>query len=288
MDYSFNGEVAKRYGVDEAVFIHNLYWWIAKNQANGRHYYDGRSWTYNSMKSFADLFPFWTERQVRRIIRKLKDEGAIHTGNYNQQGFDRTQWYALDQTVTCIYANGRTHLTEQSHPFDRTVPPIPDSKPDSKPDIRPLTPLPPKLEQGEERGASSPATPYQQIVDMYTSVCVSFPKIQRLSEARKKAIRARFSSGYTVDDFQRLFEKAEASSFLKGANDRNWQANFDWLIKDANMAKALDGNYDEKGGPYGADRSINRTGDGETSSAAASGGDERNRIRYGYVAGTEA
>ena len=49
MDYSFNGDIAAKYGVDEAVFIHNLYWWIRKNQANGRHYKDGKTWTYNSI-----------------------------------------------------------------------------------------------------------------------------------------------------------------------------------------------------------------------------------------------
>ena len=43
-----------------------------------------------------------------------------------------------------------------------------------------------------------------------------------------------------------LFEKAENSSFLKGANNRNWSATFDWLIKDSNMAKTLDGNYDDR------------------------------------------
>ena len=56
------------------------------------------------------------------------------------------------------------------------------------------------------------------------------------------------TTGYTLEHFQTVFTKAEASSFLKGQNDRNWNANFDWLIKDANMAKVLDGNYDEKGG----------------------------------------
>ena len=39
---------------------------------------------------------------------------------------------------------------------------------------------------------------------------------------------------------------AEASSFLKGQNSRNWSASFDWLIKDANMAKVLDGNYQDR------------------------------------------
>ena len=68
-----------------------------------------------------------------------------------------------------------------------------------------------------------------------------------MSDARKKAISARLKTGYTLDDFQTLFEKAEASDFLKGANKRNWSATFDWLICDSNMAKVLDGNYDAKG-----------------------------------------
>ena len=55
------------------------------------------------------------------------------------------------------------------------------------------------------------------------------------------------SSGYTLEDFKTLFEKAEASSFLKGKNDRNWRASLDWFVKDANMAKVLDGNFDDRG-----------------------------------------
>lgn len=86
---------------------------------------------------------------------------------------------------------------------------------------------------------------YQQIADLYNDTCVSFPRLTTLSDSRKKAIKARLKT-YTVEDFQLVFEKAEASSFLKGKNDRNWSANFDWMIKDSNMAKILDGNYDTK------------------------------------------
>ena len=56
---------------------------------------------------------------------------------------------------------------------------------------------------------------------------------------------------YTIDDFRTVFENAEASSFLKGGNDRNWTANFDWLIKDSNMAKVLEGQYIDKPKRYG-------------------------------------
>ena len=92
---------------------------------------------------------------------------------------------------------------------------------------------------GKDRGE------YQQIADMYNETCVSFPRLMSLSDARKKAIKARLKT-YTIDDFQTMFLKAEGSSFLKGANSRNWSATFDWMIKDSNMAKILDGNYDDK------------------------------------------
>ncbi len=89
---------------------------------------------------------------------------------------------------------------------------------------------------------------YQQIADLYNETCVSFPRLTKLSDSRKKAIRARLNQ-YTIEDFKRLFAMAEESSFLKGQNGRDWSANFDWLIKDSNMAKVLDGNYvDKKGG----------------------------------------
>lgn len=86
---------------------------------------------------------------------------------------------------------------------------------------------------------------FQKVADLYNDTCVSFPRLTTMSESRKKAIRARLKV-YSMEDLERLFKKAEASSFLKGQNDRNWSATFDWLIKDSNMVKVLDGNYDDK------------------------------------------
>ena len=71
---------------------------------------------------------------------------------------------------------------------------------------------------------SRPPVPYEAIKDFYNQVCVSFPRCTAMSESRKKAIKARFTSGYTLEDFKKVFVKAEGSSFLKGRNDRNWTA----------------------------------------------------------------
>lgn len=119
-----------------------------------------------------------------------------------------------------------------------------------------------KIENKGSTYASSEAAPpapeqisYQQIVDMYNSICKSFPSVRSLSESRKKAIKARLKT-YTIEDIKTVFENAEASSFLKGRNDRNWSANFDWMISDKNMAKILEGNYADKPKRFGRKENV--------------------------------
>ena len=97
----------------------------------------------------------------------------------------------------------------------------------------------------QPKKVTRPKINYQEIADMYNTICTSLPRVTALSDKRKEAIAARFKH-YTVDQFREMFAKAEASPFLKGGNDRNWTANFDWLLKDANFAKVLDGNYAPK------------------------------------------
>lgn len=88
----------------------------------------------------------------------------------------------------------------------------------------------------------------QQVVALFHEICKSYPVVRTLSDARRKAINARLKN-YSLEEIRTVFENAESSSFLKGKNERNWSANFDWLISDKNMAKVLDGQYaDKKGG----------------------------------------
>ena len=142
MTYSFDCKLAEKYGVDEAIFLHNLYFWIVKNEANGQHHHEGRTWTYNSMAAFAKLFPFWSKRQVERIIRNLVANGALLEGNFNTLPYDRTKWYALGDEVTAHYQNVDMDFTERGNDispnremtYHETVTPIPDHTPDSKPD----------------------------------------------------------------------------------------------------------------------------------------------------------
>ena len=79
---------------------------------------------------------------------------------------------------------------------------------------------------------------------MYNDICsLRLPRVIKLSDARRRRIRARFSDGYTIEDFRKLFRTACKTPFLCGENSRNWTANFDWLIEPGNMLKVLEGNY---------------------------------------------
>ena len=89
----------------------------------------------------------------------------------------------------------------------------------------------------------SPECPFSQIEDLYHKLCPSYPQIVGINGNRKKAVAARWRIWKTLDTFTELFEKAEESDFLKGKNDRNWHADFDWMMKATNADKILEGKY---------------------------------------------
>ena len=88
--------------------------------------------------------------------------------------------------------------------------------------------------------------PFAKIRDIYHKICISYPKLRSIDGNRKKAIAARWRTYKSLDIFEELFQIAENSSFLKGNNDRNWSADFDWMMKPTNFSKILEHKYDDR------------------------------------------
>jgi hypothetical protein len=103
MDHHFNIEVAEKYGVGEAILLHNICFWQKKNIANNVNYHDGRYWVYNSVQAYSELFPYYTDRQIRNILKKLEDKGCLHVGRYNKMKIDRTKWYSASDEIMAIH-----------------------------------------------------------------------------------------------------------------------------------------------------------------------------------------
>jgi hypothetical protein len=73
MRYDFDPQIAKDYGVEEAIMYSNIVWWCHKNasERSETHFKDGNYWTWNNEKSWTELFSFWNVEQVNRILKNL-------------------------------------------------------------------------------------------------------------------------------------------------------------------------------------------------------------------------
>jgi len=143
MEYSFDIDFAKKHGVDEAIMIKSFQYWIRLNKANKSNFYDGHYWTYNTISALSELFPFWTDKQVRSILQNLLKLNILIKGNYNKLGFDRTIWYAFQneneflqinsskkenatsQIGKSILPNGQMELTKRENATSQMVNTIP-------------------------------------------------------------------------------------------------------------------------------------------------------------------
>lgn len=179
-----------------------------------------------------------TVMNVRTAIKHLKLTQEITVSQHSKFSVITVKNYDAYQTANKVANN---QLTGNQQATNRQLTTIEEGKKERKEEYN-------KSPKGDYESRTPESSIYATIRELYNSVCGSYPRLVKMSDARKKAISARLKTRYTLDDFQTLFEKAEASDFLKGANKRNWSATFDWLICDSNMAKVLDGNYDAKEG----------------------------------------
>lgn len=107
MSHIFNEFIAAEHGVNEAIMLENLMYWQKTNKANNNNFFDGRHWTFNSVKAFTEIFPYWSQDQIKRILKSLETKELIVSGNFNKSSYDRTKWYSVNRIhQLAIPANG--------------------------------------------------------------------------------------------------------------------------------------------------------------------------------------
>jgi len=98
-----------------------------------------------------------------------------------------------------------------------------------------------KKEDGKE------SVPHSEVLETFNRICVSFAKVQKMTDSRKDKLRTRWPEFKTMETFEDICQKMESSSFLKGNNPRKWKATLDWLLdNDNNWVKVVEGQYIDK------------------------------------------
>lgn len=129
--HSFSIELAEKIGVEKAVLMANIHYWLDWSFSHGKNAHQGYHWTYNSSTGFAKLFPYWSANKIQKMLKSLEDDGYIITGCFNKAGYDRTKWY-----TTSDYKISQIGLMEKADPLNglgESAQPIPIIKPDGKP-----------------------------------------------------------------------------------------------------------------------------------------------------------
>lgn len=164
MNYNFDSELAKQFGVNEAIMLGNFIFWLRKNKANNENFFDGTWWTYNSVKAYSELFEFWSADQIKRILKSLVDQGVLIVANYHEDKYNRSNWYALSNEYIHLIHGAKSHhaLGDFAQSNRRNNPmslgenakylSLQIENTDKKPDITPLTPQ----GDGENKVAGKP------------------------------------------------------------------------------------------------------------------------------------
>lgn len=250
--HQFDINLAQKLSIEAAIIFHNICYWIEKNKANRRHFYEGRFWTYNSVTAFSELFPYMSRHAINKALKDLESEGYLVSGNFNESSYDRTKWFSANQQV---------HLSKNGNGMFENQKPIPDSKPDINTDSKQEenqqkaetleTNLEEEffsepLETPEEKKEKSCAKKEKEIFEYYNANRNQMQEAEILSDQRKQSIRVRLKD-YGEEKVKQVINKASKSDFLNGlVEGRDFKAGFDWIFKPSNFVKILEGNYDNK------------------------------------------
>ena len=253
MEHHFNIKIAKTYGIEEAILLHHFYFWIAKNAANGKHFYDGLYWTYNSKKAYAYFFTYMNETKIFRVLKHLEDEGIIAKGKYNKDKWDRTNWYAittkgLELLKECGYEMQPFSTSLQNDIIDSSKMNDGGSQNEQSILINNTDKIKTNSNKEVDTIVSTKKNDYQAIVDCWNEYNgKKLGKVTKVTERRKKAIKkALDDNGITQEQLMQFFKTLPfADKWLYNPNKQheNWKPDFDWWLSNPNgwLTKGLEG-----------------------------------------------
>lgn len=89
-----NPELAVRVGLNEAIVLQQLAYWLEETEAGIEH--EGRRWVYNTQEQWRQQFSFWSVDTVKRAFTSLQKQGLVLVKQLAKSKHDRTNYYAID------------------------------------------------------------------------------------------------------------------------------------------------------------------------------------------------
>lgn len=208
----------------------------------------GYCWAHNSY--FAELYEVST-RSISKWINQLIEYGYIFSEITYKDGKKEIEARKLkiinvETSIPPMEQNFHTPIEQNFHtPMEQK---FADNNTYNNNTYNNNTHIPklplPKISVSENFGTEK--FDCQEVADAFNETCVSLPRVTKLTDKRKKAIKSILKK-HSLAELKNIFKKVEYSSFLNGSSGKWSGATFDWLIKESNLIKVIEGNYDDKG-----------------------------------------
>lgn len=94
---TINRLAAKVLGLNEAIVVQQIHYWLNINEKAKKNIIDDKVWTFNTYEKWQkENFDFWSVKTIKRIFESLEKKGILIKGRYNQKKYDRTLWVTLN------------------------------------------------------------------------------------------------------------------------------------------------------------------------------------------------
>ena len=215
--HCFSVVAAQELGVAAATMLHHLCFWCEKNASDGINFKDGRYWTYCSYKGLAELFPYFSAKQIRTLLAKLEKDGCIVSGVYNKKSYDKTKWYSVTEKgfslerASYLSESLLESLSAQPRMEDESLCPngqtlcpngqslCPNGQTNTRYSI--------KIKAEDNTSTLSSSANSEAIAEIVSYLNeILGTRYKPTTASTRKLINARLNEGFTVDDFKAVID----------------------------------------------------------------------------------
>lgn len=91
-----NPELAGLIGINEAIVLQQVHYWLEINSKADKNFKNGKFWTYNTQEKWLEQFPWLTLSTLKRTLKRLESLDLVASRKFNAGKWDHTKWYTIN------------------------------------------------------------------------------------------------------------------------------------------------------------------------------------------------
>ena len=110
---TFSPTVAKYLGLNQAIVLQQLHYWLCKNREKNINHRVGTYWCYESYTDWQERsFPFWSIDTIKRTFLSLEKKGIILSRQFDKHERKMRKWYTINYDTLNNCLKGKMQFTK--------------------------------------------------------------------------------------------------------------------------------------------------------------------------------